>query len=72
MKYLIRLLAAIPMIGAGIAIIWFMVMSFDEWPYILVSIANVYTFMVCAHHYEESVRILALFIKRMAVDALTE
>lgn len=72
MKYIIRLLAAVPMLGAGVAAIVFGVMAFDNAMWILATICNIYSFLVCAIHYEDTVRSLAIFIKLMAEDTLHE
>ena len=72
MKYIVRLMAAIPMLGAGIALIMFVVMAFENPLWVLEAIASFYSFMVCATHYEDTVRHLATFIKLMAKDALGE
>jgi hypothetical protein len=71
MKYFIRLLAALPMLGAGTSVIVFCVMAFALSPiWVLAAIANVYSFIACAAHYEDTVRYLAVFFKRMSEDAL--
>ena len=72
MKYIVRLMAAIPMLGAGIALIMFGVMAFNNPLWILEAIASFCSVMVCATHYEDTVRHLANFIKLMAKDALGE
>ena len=72
MKYIIRFMAAIPMLGAGIALIMFGVMAFEKPLWVLEAIASFYSFMVCATHYEDTVRHLAIFINLMAKDALEE
>lgn len=72
MKYIIRFMATIPMLGAGIALIMFGIMAFDNPLWILEAIASFWSFMVCATHYEDTVRNLAIFIKLMAKDALGE
>jgi hypothetical protein len=72
MKYFVRLLAALPMLGTGISMIVFVVMAFENPLWILEAIASFYSFMVCATHYEDTVRHLAIFIKLMAKDALGE
>lgn len=72
MKYIIRFMVAIPMLGAGIATIVSIVMAFENPLWILEAIASFCSVMVCATHYEDTVRHLANFIKLMAKDALGE
>jgi len=72
MKYIIRFMAIIPMLGAGIAMIVSIVMAFENPLWILEAIASFCSFMVCAAYYEDTVRHLAIFIKLMAEDALSE
>lgn len=72
MKYVIRLLATLPMIGAGVATIVFFVMAFGEnniW--ILTSISSAFSFAVCAEHYEETVISVRDFIKIICDSTLT-
>lgn len=72
MKYVIRLFAALPMLGAGIATIVFGVLACNNTVWVLAAICNLYSFIVCATHYEDTVRHLAIFIKTMTQDALYE
>ena len=41
MKYFVRLLAALPMLGTGISVIVFSVMSFDNALWALLAITNI-------------------------------
>lgn len=70
MKYFVRLLATLPMLGAGVSVIVFWVLTVNSPLWILAVIVNTYSFAVCAAHYEDTVRYIAAFIKRMAEDAL--
>lgn len=72
MKYFIRLLAALPMLGTGISAIVFSVMSFGNALWVLLAITNFWSFMALASDYETLVFNMALFLKRMANDALHE
>ena len=72
MKYIIRLLAVLPMIGAGVATIVFFILAFEEnniW--ILVSISSAFSFAVCAEHYEETAVGVRDFIKTICDNTLT-
>ena len=72
MKYLIRLLAALPMMGTAIATMILLVAALDckllVIPAILCGMASV----SLMSSYEYTVRHLAIFIKIMAEDALAE
>ena len=72
MKYFVRLLATLPMLGTGISAIVFSVMSFDNTLWVLLVITNIWSFIILASNYEMSVLNLAHFLKRMAEDALHE
>jgi hypothetical protein len=72
MKYFVRLLAALPMLGTGISMIVFGVMAFDNALWILLCITNFWGFMALASNYETLVFNMAYFLKRMANDALHE
>jgi hypothetical protein len=72
MKYFVRLLAALPMLGTGISVIVFSVMSFDNALWVLLVITNIWSFITLASNYEMLVLNMAHFLKRMAKDALHE
>ena len=72
MKYFVRLLAALPMLGTGISMIVFGVMAFDNALWILLCITNFWGFMALASNYETLVFNMAYFLKRMANDAVHE
>ena len=72
MKYFVRLLAALPMLGTGISMIVFGVMAFDNALWILLCITNFWGFMALASNYETLVFNMAYFLKRIANDALHE
>lgn len=70
MKYIIRLMAAIPMLGSAIATLFLFVLSFDYSILVIPTVLSLFGFPVCAKHYEETVKELAIFIDKMAQDAL--
>lgn len=72
MKYIIRLLAALPMLGGGVASVILSVMAYENMYLVVPAIFSWFAFIECFYHYEDSVRHLAVFIKLMAEDALTE
>lgn len=72
MKYFVRLLAALPMLGTGISAIVFSVMSFDNALWVLLVITNIWSFIILASNYEMLVLNMTYFLKRMANDALHE
>ena len=72
MKYFVRLLATLPMLGTGISMIVFGVMAFDNALWILLCITNFWSFMALVSNYETLVFNMAYFLKRMANDALHE
>lgn len=63
MKYIIRLIAAIPMLTAAISTITGFILAIDYPIIALYGIASVYTFIVCATHYENTVRTLIDIIR---------
>ena len=71
-KYFIRLLATAPMLGAGAAIIMFWILSFDYPMFVIAAICSIFSFMVCAAHYEDTVKYIAKFLKEMSKEALSE
>ena len=71
-KYVIRLLATAPMLGAGASIIMFWVLSFDYPMFVIAAICSIFSFMVCAAHYEDTVKYIAKFLKEMSKEALSE
>jgi hypothetical protein len=70
MKYIIRLMAAIPMLGSGIATLFLFIFSFDYGILVIPTILSIAGFPVCAQHYEETVKDVAIFFEKMAKDAL--
>lgn len=72
MKYIIRLLAAIPMLSTGIATFVFFVLAFGDAMYVLAAIESLFGYIMCIAHYESTVRSIAKFLKLMAEDALNE
>lgn len=71
-KYLIRLIAVLPMLAVAISMVVFIVLAFDCWWWILLFIGNFWAFTRLAKDYEWYVRELASIIRDMAVDALHE
>lgn len=72
MKYIIRFIAAIPMMAAMII---FFVMFFMAFEYPLLIIAVIpqgFAAFICVENYELTVRHLSVFIKMMAEDALND
>ena len=72
MKYIIRFLASLPMLGAGISSMYLTFLAWENAWIAMPAILNWYAFFVCFNSYERTVRHLAVFIKIMAEDALTE
>lgn len=63
-KYIIRLIAAVPMLGSGIATIIFFILAFEENnALILVSISSMFSFVVCATYYEHIVIDICEFVR---------
>ena len=71
-KYLVRFIAAMPMLATAIGMIVFLVMAFENHWWVLLAIGNFWSFMRLAQDYEWTVRDVANFLKRMANDALSE
>lgn len=63
MKYIIRLIAAIPMITAAISTITGFVFAIDYPIIALYAIGSIYTTAVCIEHYESTVRTLINVIR---------
>ena len=63
MKYIIRLIAAIPMLAAGVSTIAGFILAIDYPIIALYGIASVYTFIVCATHYENTVHTLVNIVR---------
>lgn len=63
-KYIIRIAAAVPMLGSGIATIIFFIMAFEENnALILVAISSMFSFVVCATYYEQTVIDVCEFVR---------
>ena len=68
MKYIIRALAAIPMLTVGISTIILCVFAIEH-PWLWIpAILNLWAFLLIASHYEETVRHLRFFIKDKVED----
>lgn len=63
MKYVLRLIAAIPMIAAGLSTIVGFVLAIDYHIIGLYAVASVYSFIICATHYESTCRILINIVR---------
>lgn len=63
MKYVLRVIAAIPMIAAAIGAIAGFILAIDYPIVALYGIASVYTTAVCIEHYESTVRTLINIIR---------
>ena len=56
MKYIVRLLAAIPMLTVGISAILAFVFSFDTLWFLPLCIGNILAFIILSDFYEETVK----------------
>lgn len=72
LKYLVRFIAAMPMLATAIGMVVFLVMAFENHWLVLLVIGNFWSFMRLAQDYEWTVRDVAAFFRRMANDALSE
>ena len=72
MKYVIRMLAAIPMLTVGISMVVFGAMAFDNAWWALLAIGDFWALWRVCQDYEFYVRELARFFKKMALDAMYE
>jgi hypothetical protein len=63
MKYIIRFIAAIPMIAAAIGSIAGFVLAIDYPIVALYAVSSVYTTAICIEHYESTVRTLINIIR---------
>lgn len=72
LKYLVRFIAAMPMLATAIGMVVFLVMAFENHWWVLLVIGNFWSFMRLAQDYEWTVRDVAAFFRRMANDALSE
>lgn len=63
MKYVLRIIAAIPMIAAGLAALAAFIIAIDIHIVALFGIALSYSFAVCAANYEKSVVELRNFLR---------
>ena len=71
-KYLVRLLAVLPMLAVGVSDIFFWVKAFENVWWVFLAIGNIWAFLALASTYEWSVRDIAYFLKNMGNDALHE
>lgn len=74
MKYIIRTIAAIPMLSIGITtiLLWVSAFLLECYWLIVPCIFNLWAFLLCSHYYEDTVRSLAKVIKKVAKEALEE
>jgi hypothetical protein len=71
-KYFVKLLAALPMLAAGVSALFFVVKSFENLWWLFLVIGNVWAFLILASNYEWTVRDIAIFLRQMAHDAQYE
>lgn len=73
MKYFIRFIAVIPMMATMCTAAVLFMLSFTEGLWLVIpSICLLYAFIICGENYDKTVRHIAVFLKLMAEDALTE
>ena len=63
MKYIIRLLAALPALGVGISVIFFFVLSFDVPVLVILAALNSLALILLLYYYENIVSELINFIQ---------
>ena len=71
-KYLVRALAALPMLSVGISMIVFLLMAFEVHLWALLAIGNFWAFGILSRDYEWYVLKLSDFIEEMVIDAKHE
>ena len=71
-KYVVRLLAVLPMLATAISMVVFLAFAFDNAWWVLLAIGDFWAFMRICQDYEWCVRDVAYLLKRMANDALSE
>ena len=65
MKYIIRFIAAIPMLSVGISMLFALIYAFEYPLFILLAIGNFWAFAWISHYYEYIVDETCDFIKKM-------
>lgn len=68
MKYIVRLVACLPMIAVGLSCIFSFVFCENNGWLILLSIMNAIAFIILADHYEETVEDLGRFLVKMGKE----
>ena len=68
MKYIVRLIACLPMLAVGLSCIFSLVFSENNVWLILLSICNAIAFIILADHYEETVEDLGKFLIKMGKE----
>lgn len=63
MKYILRFVAAIPMMSAGISMVFSFAYAFDYPWFALLAIGNFFTLQVTSAHYEETVKAISAFLR---------
>ena len=71
MKYIIRLIATVPMLSAAASMIACVVIAFDYPLVILLAIGNFFVLQITCHYYEETVDSIVAFL-RMLCDKTDE
>ena len=71
MKYIIRLIAVVPMVSAAVSMIACIAIAFDYPSVILLAIGNFFALQVACHYYEETVDGVVSFL-RMLCDKTDE
>lgn len=68
MKYIVRLVACLPMLAVGLSCIFAFVFCNNNGWLILLSICNAIAFIILADHYEETVEDLGRFLIKMGKE----
>lgn len=71
-KYVVRLIAVLPMLVVAISMVVFLAFAFDNAWWILLAIGDFWAFMLMSRDYEWHVKYLANFLEDMANDAKCE
>lgn len=71
MKYIIRLIATVPMVSAALSMIISLIVAFDYPVCVLLAIGNFFAVQVACFHYEDTVHAISAFL-RMLCDKTDE
>ena len=63
MKYIIRFVAAVPMMSAGISMVFSFACAFSYPWFALLAIGNFFALQVACAHYEETVKAISAFLR---------